>query len=229
MLTVQDPPSPPSDTILLSPLKWLYKTNVRIQERPQPGDSRPVMSPSQHPLSKQIMRNWEPWKTNIEKSNNHRIHQQLVFHIQQSIRSTSVQDLDPRSWTNNTHVSVLTHEIVTIEPSENPTQTLTWKPLDFLNHIKRRTNEEGRSSFSIDNLNRDFSKTEVVKVYAHTIVALAIDWWKHTIEVKKVGTEAEWMKKVCIFNLLHVLTGLSVWQTMQNYQHSPMYVLGECW
>ena len=33
--------------------------------------------------------------------------------------------------------------------------------------------------------NPDFSKTEVVKDYAHTIVAPAIDYWKHPIEVKK--------------------------------------------
>ena len=51
MFTVEDPPAPPSDTILLSPLKCLYKTNVHIQERPQPGDSRPVLAPSQLTLS----------------------------------------------------------------------------------------------------------------------------------------------------------------------------------
>ena len=58
MFTVQDPPAPPSDTILLSSLKCLYKTNERIQEDPQPGDSRPVLSPSQITLSRQIVRNW---------------------------------------------------------------------------------------------------------------------------------------------------------------------------
>jgi hypothetical protein len=44
------PPAPPSDTLLLPPLKCLYKANVRIQERPRPGDSRPVLPPS-HTLS----------------------------------------------------------------------------------------------------------------------------------------------------------------------------------
>ncbi len=43
------------------------------------------------------MRNWEPWTTNTGKSNNHRILQQLVFHKQQTIQTTRVQDLDPRS------------------------------------------------------------------------------------------------------------------------------------
>ena len=39
------------------------------------------------------MRNWEPWKTTIEKSNNHRMLQQLAFHSQQTIKTASVQDL----------------------------------------------------------------------------------------------------------------------------------------
>ena len=116
MFTVQDPPAPPADTLLL--LKCLYKTNVRIQE----------------------------WTTNVEKSNNHRMIQQLVFHEQQIIKVTSVQDLDPRTCSNNAHVSVLTHEMVSIEPGENPSGTLTWKPLGFLNHIKCRTNDERFSS-----------------------------------------------------------------------------------
>ncbi len=34
-------------------------------------------------------------------------------------------------------------------------------------------------------VNPDFSKTEVVKAYAHTIVGLVIDYWKQTIEGKK--------------------------------------------
>ena len=53
--------------------------------------------------------------------------------------------------------------------------------------------------------NADFSKTEVVKAYAHTVVAPAIDYWQRTIEVKK-GAQVERMKRVRIFNPLHVLT-----------------------
>ncbi len=123
--TVQDPSAPPSDTLLLSPLKCLDKTNERIQERSQPGDSRPVMSPSQYTLSRQIMRKWEPWTTNIGKSNNHRILQQLASHKQQTIKSTRVQDLDPSPYTDNAHESVLVHEMTAIEPSEIPSPTLT--------------------------------------------------------------------------------------------------------
>ncbi len=53
--------------------------------------------------------------------------------------------------------------------------------------------------------NPDFSKTEVVKAYAHTVVVPEIDYWKRTIEVKK-GAQVERMKRVRIFNPLHVLT-----------------------
>lgn len=79
MFTIQDPPVPPSE-LLLPSLKCLYKVNVRIQEGPQPGNSHPVLPPSQCTLSRQIMRNWKPWKTNIEKTNSHRMIQQLAFH-----------------------------------------------------------------------------------------------------------------------------------------------------
>jgi hypothetical protein len=34
-------------------------------------------------------------------------------------------------------------------------------------------------------VNPDFSKTEVVKAYTHTIVPPVIDYWKQTIEGKK--------------------------------------------
>ena len=67
--------------------------------------------------------------------------QQLTFYTQQSIRATSVQDLDPRSCANNDHASVLAHEMEVIEPGEIPSRTLTWKPLSFLNHINLRTND----------------------------------------------------------------------------------------
>ena len=83
--TLQDPPGSPSDTLLLPPLKCLCKANERIQESPQPGDSRPVMPPSQRTLSRPIMRKWEPWTMNIGKSNNHKMLQQLAFHKVKSL------------------------------------------------------------------------------------------------------------------------------------------------
>ena len=36
--------------------------------------------------------------------------------------------------------SVLPFEMYGLEPGETPSLTLTWKPLGFLNHMKRRTN-----------------------------------------------------------------------------------------
>ena len=47
-----------------------------------------------------------------------------------------------RPWplSDNVHSSVLPFEMESTEPVENPTRTLTWKPLAFLSHIKRRTN-----------------------------------------------------------------------------------------
>ena len=58
MYTVQDHPPPPSEFLLLPPLDSLYKVYVRNQELPHPGGSRPVMPPSQHALSQQMMKNW---------------------------------------------------------------------------------------------------------------------------------------------------------------------------
>jgi len=45
---------------------------------------------------------------------------------------------------------------------------------------------------------------DVVKAYAHTILAPAIDYWKETIEIKK-GAQVAQIKAVCIFNPLHVI------------------------
>ena len=136
---MQDPPSPPNEFLLLPPLDSLYKVHVRNQELPQPGDSRPVMPPSQNAISKQMMKKWEPWETNMHKSNNSRMIQQLAFHTQQIIKATSTEDLDPRTLANIDHPSVLPFEMYAIEPGESPTRSLNWKSLGFLSHIKRRT------------------------------------------------------------------------------------------
>ena len=70
----------------------------------------------------------------MRKSNNHRMLQQLAFHTQQTLKTTSTQDLD--------------HEMYALDPGETPSHTLTWKPLGFLSHIKRRTNDD-RFSLSL--------------------------------------------------------------------------------
>jgi hypothetical protein len=86
------------------------------------------------------MKKWEPWETNMRKSNNSRMLQQMVFHTQQITNSTNTKDLDPRPLSNNDHPSVLPIEMYAIEPGEPPSRSLCWKPLGFLSHIKRHTN-----------------------------------------------------------------------------------------
>jgi hypothetical protein len=142
MYTVQDHPPPPPEFLLLPPLDSLYKSYVRNQELPQPGDSRPVMSPSQHALSHQMMKYWGLWETNMQKSTNCRILQQLDFHTQQTIKTTSTQDLDPLPLANNDHTSVLPFKMYSLEPGEPPSRTLNCNPLGFLRHIKCRTNDD---------------------------------------------------------------------------------------
>ena len=68
--------------------------------------------------------------------------QQLALHASQTIKATSTQDLDPLPLANNDHPSVLPHEMFALEPGDPPSRTLTWKPLGFLSHIKRRTNDD---------------------------------------------------------------------------------------
>jgi hypothetical protein len=100
------------------------------------------MTPSQRALSKQMMKYWGPWETNMQKSTNSRTLQQLALHTQQTSQATSTQDLDPLPLTNNDHTSVLLFEMYALEPGETPTRTLNWNPLEFLSHIKRCTNDD---------------------------------------------------------------------------------------
>ncbi len=43
---------------------------------------------------------------------------------------------------NNDHPSVLPFEMYNIESGEPPSRSLSWKPLVFLSHIKKRTNSD---------------------------------------------------------------------------------------
>jgi hypothetical protein len=52
MYTVQDHPPSPNESFLLPLLDNLHKSHTRNQELSQPGDSRPVMSPSQRAIPK---------------------------------------------------------------------------------------------------------------------------------------------------------------------------------
>jgi hypothetical protein len=72
-ITVQDPPAPLSNILHLSSLTSLHSDTTRNMELPQPGEPRKVQPPSQRTLSRQLMRTWPLWKTNIDTVSNTRI------------------------------------------------------------------------------------------------------------------------------------------------------------
>ena len=53
------------------------------------------------------------------------------------------------------------HEMVTIEPGEKPSRTLTWKPLTFISHIKCRTNDDRFSSSQWESFSYDLLATDL--------------------------------------------------------------------
>ncbi len=79
---------------------------------------------------------------NIKKATNKRMLDQMTLHAPQTIKATSTQDLDPLSLAINIHPSALPHEMYALEPGDPPSRTLSWKPLGFLSHVKRRTNDD---------------------------------------------------------------------------------------
>ena len=83
-ITVQDPPTPPSNILHLPPLTSLHSTTTRNMEVPQSGEPCKVQPPSQRTLSRQLMRTWPLWKTNIDNVSNTRIStrilEQLALH-----------------------------------------------------------------------------------------------------------------------------------------------------
>ena len=141
-ILVQDPPAPPSDNLLLPPLASLHSANVRNMELPQPGEQRPVQPPSQRTISRQLMKAWPIWKTNIDSSANTRMLEQLALRIPSTIPTTKEQDLNPRPCAVNDHPSVLTHEMMVIESCDKSTRKLTWKPTGFLSHIMSRSHDD---------------------------------------------------------------------------------------
>ncbi len=58
-----------------------------------------------------MIKNWGSWETNMQKSTNSRMLQQLAFDTQQNIKTTNTQDLDPLPLSNKDHTSVLSFEI----------------------------------------------------------------------------------------------------------------------
>ena len=64
--------------------------------------------------------------------------EQLVLHTPKTFHTTSEQDLNPRPCAVNDHPSVLTHEMMVIEPGEKPTLMLLGKlQPSSLNHQPR--------------------------------------------------------------------------------------------
>ena len=100
------------------------------------------MPPSQHALSKEVMKNWDFWEKKIANATNRRMQEQWALHMPQTIKATSTQDLDPAPLAAHDHPSVLPHELFALEPGDPPSRTLTWKPLGFLSHVKRRTSDD---------------------------------------------------------------------------------------
>jgi hypothetical protein len=78
----------------------------------------------------------------IANVTNRRMLEQWALHKPQTIKTTSTQDLDPALLAANDHPSVLPHELFVLESGDPPSHTLTWKPLGFLSHVKRRTNDD---------------------------------------------------------------------------------------
>ncbi len=64
------------------------------------------------------------------------------MHAPQTIKTTSTEDLDPPPLSGNDHPSVLPHEMFALESGDPPSHTLTWNPLGFLSHVKRRANDD---------------------------------------------------------------------------------------
>ena len=60
----------------------------------------------------------------------------MVCHTQQTIKTTSTQDLDPRPLASNDHPSVLPFEMYALESGEPPSRTLNWKSLGWVGNPK---------------------------------------------------------------------------------------------
>ena len=106
------------------------------------GESRPLLSPTQRSLSWQIMKTWASWSEVITPSQKSRMLEKLTLRTPLTIDSTKEQDLDPQSSSNIDHPSVLTHEMMTIEPGENPSRNLTWKSTGWISHFMCRSHDD---------------------------------------------------------------------------------------
>ncbi len=99
------------------------------------------LSPSQRTSCRQIMKDWEP-STIMVFLQNIRMLEQFAFRNPLEIHATNDQDLYPQPCTDNTHTSVLVHEMMVIDPGEKPSRMITWKTTVFLSHIMRRSHDD---------------------------------------------------------------------------------------
>jgi hypothetical protein len=81
--------------------------------------------------------------------------EQLVLHTPKTFHATIEQDLNPRPCEVTDHPSVLAHEMMVIEPGENPTLILTWKTITFLSLILAKVSSI-RVTIPIDLSTRSF-------------------------------------------------------------------------
>ncbi len=88
----------------------------------------------------------EKLETDHEKlgtlENNHWKVQQPQDASPLTIDVTKDQDLDPRPCSNIEHLSVLGHEMMSIEPGVKPSRKLTWKPTAWIRHIMCRSHDD---------------------------------------------------------------------------------------
>ena len=88
------------------------------------------------------MKAWAPWSEVIASSQNSMRLEQLTLCTPLTIGATKEHDLDPRPYSNIDHPSVLVHEMMTIEPGENPSRKFTWKPTVWISHIIGRSHDD---------------------------------------------------------------------------------------
>jgi hypothetical protein len=120
MYTVEDHPPPPSEFLLLPPLSTGgFSTGyVTVTRRCFSGDDEKL----------ETLGNKHAKVYQLKDCTHNKLLRQ--------------QDLDPLPLTNNDHVPGLPFEMYVLESGEPPSRALNWKPLGFLSHIKRRTNDD---------------------------------------------------------------------------------------
>jgi hypothetical protein len=88
------------------------------------------------------MKKWLPWTTILGSSSNARMLEQLTLRTPLTIDATKAQDLNPGPCSNIEYPSVLAHEMMAIEPGEQPSRKLTWKPTAWISHIMCRSHDD---------------------------------------------------------------------------------------